>query len=151
MKIGIIIHSKTGNTFSVAEKIQENLLSKGHEVDLIRLKTIKQGNTEKFESIPDISGYEGFVFGSLVEAFSLPAVMKKYMENLSDVSGKKVGIIVTQHFKYRWMGGNHTVKQMEKILRSKNSRIMGNFVINWSSTKKDEQIKDCAEKIGMGF
>ena len=32
MKIGILVHSKTGNTYSVAEKLEERLLKEGHLV-----------------------------------------------------------------------------------------------------------------------
>lgn len=34
MKIGIILHSQTGNTLSVANKLKEKLISLGHTVNL---------------------------------------------------------------------------------------------------------------------
>jgi len=152
MKIGIIVHSKTGHTLSVAQKLHEDLISKGHEVELIKLEIGKnESGKEEFVSQPEISGYEGIIFGSHVEAFSLPVIMKNYLNGITGLSGKNVGIILTQQFKYKWMGGNHTANQMEKILRDKNARVMGAFIINWSSSKKQEQIDDCLEKMILGF
>jgi flavodoxin len=37
MKIGIIIHSETGNTYSVALRLQTKLMESGHHVNLDRL------------------------------------------------------------------------------------------------------------------
>ena len=35
MKIGIIVHSQMEHTYSVAQNLQENLSTSGHEVKLI--------------------------------------------------------------------------------------------------------------------
>ena len=40
MNIGMIIHSQTGNTHSVAMKLKEKLSAAGHAVDLERLKVV---------------------------------------------------------------------------------------------------------------
>jgi len=54
MKIGIILYSQTGNTYSVAQKLQEKLIAKGHSVDLERLKAVGElrpgGKNIQFES-----------------------------------------------------------------------------------------------------
>ena len=36
MKIGIIVYSKTGNTYSVAEKLESSLAKAGHTVEIKR-------------------------------------------------------------------------------------------------------------------
>ena len=47
MEIGIIIHSLTGNTMSVAERLQERLVADGHDVEIEQLKTIGEENTNE--------------------------------------------------------------------------------------------------------
>ena len=37
MKIGIVVYSQTGNTYQVAEKLQETLSDKGHSVNIERI------------------------------------------------------------------------------------------------------------------
>lgn len=86
MKIGIILYSQTGNTYSVAQKLQEKLIAKGHSVDLERLKAVGElrpgGKNIQFESIPDIEQYEAMIFGSPVQAFSLSSAMSKYLSQI---------------------------------------------------------------------
>ena len=45
MKIGIIVHSQTGHTYSVAQKIEENLLS-GRTYGRNRTDKIGRGTTD---------------------------------------------------------------------------------------------------------
>jgi len=151
MKIGIVVHSKTGNTLSVVQKIKEKLDNKGYEVDLLKLKVVKKGDKEILESTPDISSYEGLIFGSSVEAFQLNSVMKRYLTDIGNVSGKKVSIVITQHFKFKWLGGSNAVKKADKILRGKGAKIMGSFIVNWSSAEKQNQIEDGVKKISMAY
>jgi len=40
MKTGIMVHSQTGNTNSVALKLKEKLSNSGHSVDLEQLKVV---------------------------------------------------------------------------------------------------------------
>jgi len=49
MKIGLIIHSVTGNTLKVANALQSELVAKGHKVELQEIKTkgkVNPGETE---------------------------------------------------------------------------------------------------------
>ena len=41
MKIGIILHSQTGNSNSVALKLKEKLSNSGHSVDLEQLEVVE--------------------------------------------------------------------------------------------------------------
>jgi flavodoxin len=47
MKIGIIVHSQTGHTYSVVQKLQEKLLAAGHSVNIERIKSV--GGEQKHE------------------------------------------------------------------------------------------------------
>ena len=76
MKIGIIVHSITGNTLSVAEHIQQQLAEKGHTAVIERIRPsgkepVQSEAAVQLTSMPDLSGYEALVFGSPVQAFSL--------------------------------------------------------------------------------
>ena len=73
MKIGIIVHSQSGHTFSVGETLRNRLESEGHEIKLMRMQTIEQPDAPKnlqeieLDSMPDVNGYEALVFGAWVE------------------------------------------------------------------------------------
>ena len=155
MKISIILYSKTGNTYSVAQKLQEKLIAKGHSVDLERLKAVGElrpgGKNIQFESIPDIEQYEAMVFGSPVQAFSLSAAMSKYLSQITSLKDKKVALLVTQQFPYPWMGGNHTIGQMEKICESKGATVFGSGIVNWSISNREQKIVEVVDRLSGLF
>lgn len=141
MKVGIIVHSHTGNTLSVAEKIREELIKSGHTVNLEQVKAVDENpNSSKpveLEVIPDTTGYDALIFGAPVRAFSLSPVMKKYLSQVNSLEGKKVCCFVTQGFPKPWMGGNHSVKQMVKLCSAKNCKPSKTGIVNWPEKSRE--------------
>lgn len=80
-------------------------------------------------------------------AFSLNPVMKKYLSMISDLNGKKVFRLLTQHFPFKWMGGSIALGQMNKSITLKSGAVTESFVVNWSNKKREEQIEDMITKI----
>jgi len=156
MKIGIIVHSQTGHTLSVAEKILEKLTSRGHLVMIEKLTVLgeaKPGMKEiAFGTLPDLRKYDAFIFASPVEAFSLSAAMMGYLGQIPSLNSKNAACFVTQHFPYPWMGGNRSAKQMKHILVKKEATIVGTGVINWvNATKREQQISELANRFESLF
>jgi hypothetical protein len=155
MKIGIIIHSQTGNTHSVALKLKEKLSAAGHLVDLERLKVLgvsRRGMKGfQFETLPNAGQYDALVFGAPVEAFSLSPVMISYLTQAVSLQSKKVACLVTQFFPYPWMGGNRAINQMKKICESKGAVVFGSEVINWSSSRRNLKIIEAVDRLSRLF
>lgn len=102
MKVGIIVHSHTGNTLSVAEKLKDAIAAKGHTVSLERVSAVNedpsaQGPVE-LKDIPEVGSYDAIVFGAPVRAFSLTPAMKAYLSQLSTLKDKKVGALSHSNF-----------------------------------------------------
>ncbi|MHB8130204.1 MAG: flavodoxin family protein, partial [Mobilitalea sp.] len=120
MNIGIIIHSHTGNTLSVGEKLKESLQAGGYTVALERVTAVNEDPNAKekvrLKSIPDLSKYDYVIVGAPVRAFSLSPVMANYLSQLPNMNDKKFACFVTQHFPKPWMGGNRAVKQMFRLI-----------------------------------
>ncbi len=153
MKIGIIIHSRTGNTLSVAQKIKEKLTEAGHSVSL---EQIKAANDEpsaagplQLLNEPDIKDYELLIFGAPVHGFQLSAAMKTYLSRLQTLKGKKIACFVTQHFPYQWMGGNGAVKKMKSLCYDKGENVLLTGIINWSNKNREAKIINLLEKISV--
>jgi len=155
MKIGIILYSQTGNTYSVSLKLKEKLITAGHSVDIERLKVVgevRPGTKDvKLEMLPDTEPYDVLVFGSPVQAFSLSSVMASYLTQIVSLQGKKVALLVTQFFPFPWMGGNRTAGQMKKICESKGAVICGAEIINWSNPSREKRITEVVEKLSKLF
>ncbi len=154
MKIGIIIHSQTGHTYSVAQKLQEKLSAAEHEVKVERVTPIGEVNPSskniKFETLPDLDAYDAIIFGAPVQAFSLSTIMKTYMNQIKSLNDKKVACFVTKGVPFNWTGGNKAISQMKKIIESQGGTVIGTGIIIWRD-KREEQIAELVEKFSKLF
>jgi NAD(P)H dehydrogenase (quinone) len=154
VNIGIIVHSDTGNTYSVAQRILEELLREGHSVSLKKVIAIddKQKDIRKIQlkTIPDVGAYDALIFGAPVRGFSLSPVLSAYLSQIPSLQGKKIECFVTQFFPYPWMGGNRAIKQMKDICQLKNGKVIETGIVNWSSKRRNEKIDFLVEEqIGL--
>lgn len=150
MNIGIIVFSVTGNTLSVAQKLQESLAAKGFTATLERITGTKEKPDFKDNSLkdaPDPSPYDTILFGSPVWAATLPPVMKAYLSQLPSLNGKKAGCFVTHSFPQAWMGGNHTAHKMKSFCESKGASVFAEGVVNWSGKNREQQIAALIETL----
>jgi hypothetical protein len=155
MKIGMVIYSQTGNTLSVAQKLEEKLAAAGHDVTLEHLKTVggtTPGATNvQFESVPSIEGYDALVFGSPVNAFSLAPGMNAYMKGLPSLGGKQVALLVTQGFPVKWLGGNRAVRQMTRHCEGVGAMVRESGVVNWGNKRREDMIVEVTDRLAAAF
>ena len=155
MEIGIIIHSHTGNTNLVAKKIREELEQKGHDVEYHRLKIAGgwyRGIREiRFESPPDAAACDALVLGSPVEGMALSPVMKTYLKSVGPLEGKRIALLVTQHFARPSLGGNRAVRQMEKACAGKGGAVCASAIVNWTNKRREQQIAEAVGRLSGAF
>ena len=158
MKIGIIVHSQTGNTYSVVQKLKEKLLSAGHSVNIERLESVggektnvKDATKIQLKANPDISSYDKLIFAAPVQGASISSVLSAYLTQVASLQNKKVVCLVTEFFPYPWMGGNHAISQMKNICESKGASIIGTGIVNWMGRQREKRIEDVVEKLGRLF
>jgi len=97
MNIGMIVYSQTGNTWSVAQELEEKLSAAGHTVTVERIEVtgeVEPGKPVHFVKQPDPGPYEAVVFCSPVMAFSLSPVMNAYLKGVAPLEGKQVACLV---------------------------------------------------------
>ena len=152
MKIGIIVHSNTGNTLSVAQRLKEKFSAAGHTASIERI-TANNNDEPNYQKVqiaekPDISKYDVLLLGAPVHGFSLSPVMRAYLSNISSLKGKMTACFMTQAFPYPWMGGTRSMKQMTELCQSKGASPYGTGIVNWANAAKREKlINDVAEKL----
>lgn len=144
MRVGIIIYSETGHTLDVAKRLKSLLEANKHVVDLEQIEVNRTNKNDRHQfaiiNKPSIDKYDLVIFGSFVEAFSLNPVMTEYLNRLKGQTDKKVMCFVTEYFPFSWMGGNHSIKQMETICQKNRSHVLATRVINWSNFNRQRQI-----------
>lgn len=156
MKIGLIIHSVTGNTLKVAQQLKKRLVENGHEAELKEIETVGKVNPgdagAKFKELPSLEGYDALVFGSHTEAFQLEQAMKNYFNQLDTLSGRKVACISTHQFPFKWLGGNSAVNKMKSLCEAKGADVLGTAVVDWSpETKRQAKIDEAVRTISELF
>lgn len=155
MNIGIVIHSRTGNTNSVAVLLKQQLEKSGHTVVLEKLEIegVVQPRMKQvvFKSIPSHDAYDAIIMCSPVEAFSLAPVMKEYLKQTSDFEDKPVALLVTHAFPRPWLGGSQAIHQMANLAKIKGARILGSEIIDWSRSGREKQIENAVNHFGVLF
>ncbi len=155
MRIGLIIYSQTGNTRSVAGKIRDKLNAAGHNADIDEITIIGDSPAQpgKFElnHIPDPQDYDAVIFGAPVQAFALNPVMKKYMEDLPLLSGKKVAIFITKQLPLLFAGGTGAIAAMKKSCEERGACIAGTEIVVWAEKKRDQTVRRCVDNISKLF
>jgi flavodoxin len=154
MNIGMIVYSQTGNTYSVAQRLQEKLAGAGHAVTLERIEVIGDvapGQPVQFKTVPDAGQYEAVVFASPVQAFSLCQAMVDYLKQMAPLQNKQVALLVTEFFPYPWMGGNRAIRQMTSLCQSKDAAVYGSGIVNWSKKRREQQIVEVVDKLSGLF
>jgi NAD(P)H-dependent FMN reductase len=154
MNRGIIVHSQTEHTFSVAEKLKERLMDLGNEANVERVVTDGEAHPGakniRFKELPDVKGYDGLIFGAPVHAFSLSPAMKAYLEQITTLQDKKIACFVTKGMRFKWTGGTRAIGQMKNICRSKGGNVIETGIVIWNKSR-DEQISDLIDKVSLVF
>ena len=148
MKIGIIVHSHTGNTLKVAEKIRDKLAEKGQDAIVLRVSAEdeKARSNIVLRDKPDTDSFDTLIFGAPVWAFSVSPVMKQYFAELNSLKGKKVACFVTQGGS-PWFGGNRSIRQMVEFCRKKGAKAEMTEIIGWRGENLDQRIDSAAKSL----
>jgi len=141
MKSALVYYSRTGNTESVAKRFEN--------MDYLRVEAKSDDPYQKevtLTNIPDITGYDHVIFASPVHGFKLSSVMKAYINQLGDLSGKTIDTFVTHYFRFYWMGGSQALKRMRELIEKKGGEVRYETSINWKSSKRQKDILDMIER-----
>lgn len=155
MRIGIIVHSHTGNTLSVAQRLREKLLTVGHAVNLEQVvpfddREMKVDNV-RLKTKPDAGEYDALIFGAPVRGASLSPAMAAYLAQCSSLADKITACFVTEFFPFPWMGGNRAVAQMKAACAGKGCDVRATGVVSWSNGRRQKMIDDVVGEISEVF
>ena len=154
MKIGIIVHSYTGNTYEVAQKIEEKFKESGKDVEIKRVSMVggdkPKGKDIEIKNPPDVEKCDALIFGSPVHGFALSLAMKTYLKQIPSLQDKKIALFVTKGTRFNWTGGNQAINKMKKICESKGGIIIGTGIIVWNK-QRNQKIAELVQKFSLLF
>lgn len=144
MKVALVIHSYTGNTMGIADRIGASLVKKGHEVSLFHLKAKNENPNQikgiELDSIPSLKGFDHVILGAPTRGMDLSMVMQLYLNTLTD-GHQTAYCYVTHFFPFKWMGGSQSIKKFLKLSDQK-LEMEKTAIINWKNKNRDKDI-DC--------
>lgn len=138
MNIGIIVHSQSGCTASVARALDAAFTARGDSCSTKLLRT--SGNvaprSKSFEikSAPPVDEYDTIILGAPVWAFCASPVIMKYISGLENVKGKKVLCFVTKGLPFNWTGGTRAIRQMEGGFELTGATLLPGAIITTTAT-----------------
>ncbi|MBP1918611.1 flavodoxin family protein [Youngiibacter multivorans] len=151
MNIGILVHSKTGNTLSVVKLLEDRLRKNGHTVSIERIVPDNEDQPDKSKiklvSAPSASGFDSVVLAGPVHGFSPTAAIVRWIEGSDDLNGKNIPLVITQQLPFPWMGGNGTVRKITALLEKKGAKVPVTSIVNWGSGKRQMLIDDTVNKV----
>jgi NAD(P)H dehydrogenase (quinone) len=155
MRICIIVHSQTGNTLSVARKLERRLVSSGHEVTLESISATDEkaidAKSVVLDRMPDVSGYDALILAGHVRGFSISPAMGAFMSKVDGIDGMKVALFVTHFLPFSWMGGTSAIGQMKSACISKGANVCSTVIIDWKGAGRERKIELLVEEISSCF
>jgi flavodoxin len=150
MKIGIVVHSNSGHTQTVAEELRDRLASNGLDVTLHPLKTAgtaRPGTANiSLRSRPTLAGYDRLVIGSPVNGGKMSAAMAAYLNGVPSLKGQQVAFLLTHFFRRAW-GAEQTIERMAKLCESKGAGVMGWADVRWPNLRRRRDIRRAVDKL----
>jgi len=150
VKIGIVVHSNSGHTQTVAEELRDRLASDGLDVTLRRIETVgpaRPGSTEvSLRSRPPLDGYDKLVIASPVNGGKMSAAMATYLNGVSSLEGQQVAFLLT-HFLRRAWGAEQTIEQMTELCESKGASVIGWADVRWPNLRRRRDIRRAVGKL----
>lgn len=149
MKIGIIVYSYTNNTLRIANELESSLSKHGFDVEVQRITAVDENpNASSYNmlNLPSCEPYDVIIFGTCVRGFDCAPIFKQYMQKLETLEHKKVAGYVSQYFPFDVMGGNQSLKCMERLVKSKGTDFYRLGSIHMKFRDYDEQFKNLIEQ-----
>lgn len=158
MKTAILVHSMTGNTLYVAQKLKDQLQAKGHEVALEKLEPV--GGEDKnmvdptkivLRPVLDLQGFDNVVLAGPVRGFSMSPVLKAYVSQVESLKGRKMILFVTHFFPFSFLGGESAIRQMRAAVEAKGAQVVATGIVDWKGFGREKKINRLVEDLATRF
>ena len=151
MKIGIFVHSQSGNTARLALAVTHALREKGQEVDVELLRPIGKIHPGirhvEFKSLPEIEGYDMVIFAGPVWGFNASPVVVSLLHQISGLNGKKTMFFLTSGFPGPLSGWNRAHKKIRELLEESNATVIEGESLFWGLWCSKKKLDTAVERI----
>lgn len=154
MHLGIIIHSQSGHTASVARAIAEKFRGRGHEVDLKLLLTsgMSKPGSRNFSicNAPEdeeIASFDALLVGGPVWGFRASPVIREFLTWLKKLEGKKALAFVTHGLPWPTLGANQAIHAMNEDLRASGATVLPGEALHYFFGIRKAKLAEALDRI----
>ena len=151
MKIGIFVHSQSGNTARLALAVTHALREKGHEVDVELLRPIGKIHPGirhvELKNVPEVDGYDMVMLGGPIWAFNASPVVVSLLHQLPSLKGKKAMFFLTSGFPPPLSGWNRAHKKIKTLLEESNATVIEGESLFWGFYCGKKRLDAAVERI----
>jgi NAD(P)H dehydrogenase (quinone) len=151
MKIGIFVHSQSGNTAKLGLAVTHALREKGHDVSIELLRPIGKIHPRvkhvHFRSLPEVEDYDSILFGSPIWAFSASPVIVSLLKQLETLKGKKAMCFTTSGFPTAFSGAKRVLIRLADLCEGLGAVVLPGVALFWGLHCGKKRLDATVEKI----
>ena len=145
MEIGIVYFSLSGRTETLSYLLKKVIEQENFNVSVVRLETKQTGNflkncidaftqkNVKLQLVPDIKKFDVIFLCTPVWAFNITPAIRSFL-NLSDMSGKKVFLLITYG---SGKGKEQAMDNFENLVKKSGGEVIGKFYVKGKKVKEE--------------
>jgi hypothetical protein len=151
MKIGVFVHSKTGNTARLALAVTHALREKGHDVAVELLRPIGKVNPGsrhvEFRNLPDAADFEMVLIGGPIWAFSASPVVTSAIKQIPGLKGKRALYFLTSFLPPPISGCKRAHDLVSRLLKDAGSAQLEGCSLSWGLWCSKKRLNAAVEEI----
>ncbi len=149
MKIGIFIHSQSGNTAKLGLALTHALREKGHDVSIELLRPVNKVRATMrsvtFRNLPDVEEYDAVLVGGPILAFGASPVAVAFLKQLDSLKNKKALCFTTSGLPTFFSGAKRCLHKVNELFEELEATPLPGVALFWgiycSKKKLDETVQ----------
>jgi NAD(P)H dehydrogenase (quinone) len=151
MKIGMFIHSQSGNTAKLGLAVTHSLREKGHEVSIELLRPLGKVHPRvrhvEFRNLPEPDEFDLVIFGGPIWAFGPSPVIVSLLKQLTTLKGKKALCFTTSGFPTAISGARGAIRRINELLDGLGATVLDGVPLFWGFYCGKKKLDATVEKI----
>lgn len=151
MKIGVFVHSQTGNTAKLGLAVVHALREKGHDVAIELLRPAGRVNPGskniEFRNLPDAARFEAVLFGGPIWAHNVSPVITSAITQIAGLKGKKTLFFLTSFFPPSLSGCKRSQAAVRSLLEETGASVLTGESLSWGFWCGKKKLESAAARI----
>jgi flavorubredoxin len=151
MRIGVFVHSHTGNTARLGLAITHTLREKGKDVSVELLRPVGKVNPGtrrvEFKNFPDVTVFDILLFGGPIWAFNASPVITSALKQLTSLKGKKTLFFLTSGLPSPLSGCNRAQKIIRDMFEQLGASVLEGESLFWGLWCGKKRLDSAARRI----